>query len=265
MELIMSLLILLLVSQIALVLYIKKRSIKSSIASSVRPVRSPSSPQTIAPARQMKNKAAPCARQRFNWKDLGKLYFQLETVPNVNELLDTELLTHTPQSIQKRLLPQINAPLNAISLDNEQFDWGNVYAKPDAVFTTSHQRESYIVEYKTRQRPQLFTGIAPTHVLQVIISAWVYKQQTKSNSISHQIRTFIRYSNGVLEIKHWEKLIPFIEEHVDTYFAITDKVSASASDLAWFIYVTSPVFKYQPKNNEEASLKGKALHYRIMR
>lgn len=267
MELIMLLIIVFLVSQTALLLFIKKGAIKRAFTTTQKtPCFTSPVPQTQAsPQSATVNKKPPCTRHRFNWKDLGKLYFQLENAVNINEQLDTELLTQCPQSVQKRLLPTINTPLKAISLDKKRFSWGNVFAKPDAVFATEHQQESYVVEYKTRQRPQLFTGIAPSHVLQVIISAWVYKQQMQSAPTSHRIRSFIRYSNGVLEIKHWEKLIPFIEEHVDTYFDVTGNASVSASDLAWFIYVTSPVFKYQPKNKEEAALKGKALHFRIMR
>jgi len=158
--------------------------------------------------------------------------------------------------------------LTIYSLDEKTFCWGNVFAKPDAVFFDRAKNEYLVVEYKSREFYAL-GSLTPLSVFQLLVSAEVVKKHIFSRSSqgekrdSIKVRSFMRLSNKVAEVKGWQAPIQHVLAMLPDVLSAHDKDTISASDLARSFVIFDKVFKFTKLSNEDKCFLGKLNHIRI--
>ena len=175
-------------------------------------------------------------------------------------------------SIGVRMLPhlfskEIKSNIQPISIDSLVWDYAKVFAKPDAVLQDITKNQIYVIEFKSRilnYKPDNFVDIIkPREFLQTLTAAYVYKQQKEGLTII----PVLRFSNAIILLSDWESVIPKFDFYRQIYFSLEskqDKDSVKSSELANFISLVDFDFIVEPKDEEEARLRGDGRHAMVL-
>lgn len=208
---------------------------------------------------------------KFRWQNLPFLQFNclnakdIHSYQNFMSIKNKALHTDVLETTQSRYLPNIHKHLEEVSLDEKVFRWGKLFAKPDAVFFDKDKNEYLVVEYKNREFYAL-ASLTPLSVFQLLVSAEVVKKHIFSRSAKGSdkrhinVRSFMRLNNKVIEVRGWKAAIQHVLAMLPNVLAAHEKDSISASQLARSFVLFDKVFKFRPKNEEDACFLGKLKH-----
>ena len=176
-------------------------------------------------------------------------------------------------NIETRMLPHLSSKgtksdIKLISADSSVWNYRKIFAKPDAVFQDITRNRIYVTEFKSRilnYEPDNFVDfIKPREFLQILIATYVYKQQKEGLTIIPGLR----FSNAIVLFSNWELVIPKFDFYQQIYFSLEskqDKDSVKSSELANFISLVDFNFMVEPKDEEEARLRGDGRHAVVLR